>query len=352
MELPQPVHVEKIKIYGRNHQSHYGRAENVYIWFKKTGQAWNRFPDPISTSEYIYEYYLMNFEITHLMLEKGRGYAENCEWVEERGRYFGCEYFNYGSNPSYPYTDDDDSYLQFADFEVIIASDGERRRLLLSQTEESSSSTLSSLFSVVPSKKSSVVPSKKVFVSGEETERLLSSETEESPLSLSDGDTRTLENISFVSSDINTSTSYATCDWLGDDDRLCEQFKDYYFNGKNVYSACCVCGGGQHVTVSPSEEPSLSPSLQPSFPPTESQNPSRLPSTVPSILPSENPSEAPSGSPSKSMLPSSHPSVSFAELFNGDTCHYDRECKARPLFPAHVKGEELCLLRQRRIFQQ
>jgi len=77
---------------------------------------------------------------------------------------------------------------------------------------------------------------------------------------------------------------------------FCKQVGDIGFisNGKSVYEACCVCGGGQHVEAASSQRPSQVPtssssapslSIQPSF------RPSASPSSKPSNIPSNEPTE-------------------------------------------------------------
>lgn len=43
------------------------------------------------------------------------------------------------------------------------------------------------------------------------------------------------------------------------------------FHGESIYEACCICGGGDHVTISPSDNPSqtMSPTVVPSYHPTQ-----------------------------------------------------------------------------------
>ena len=55
------------------------------------------------------------------------------------------------------------------------------------------------------------------------------------------------------------STHNLGCDSI-DNLRLCEQFSQFHYNGKNTFMACCVCGGGVHESIVPSTVPSQEPS--------------------------------------------------------------------------------------------
>lgn len=96
---------------------------------------------------------------------------------------------------------------------------------------------------------------------------------------------------------------------------FCERFKDIYFLGKNTYSACCVCGGGIHHSVSPSSIPTDSPSKMPTSNPTFSQQPS-VGITV-----------APSASPTISLAPSLAPSREPESVYDDEECNRTSECK-------------------------
>jgi len=146
-----------------------------------------------------------------------------------------------------------------------------------------------------------------------------------------------------------TQTIKINCSWLGDNDHLCEKFTDCYYNAKNVFLACCVCGGGDHFSVAPSSFPSLSPSAKPSFQPSISMNPSDTPTMLPSTSPSDYPSAIPSTTPSLSLEPSNIPSRSFGVTYDGEPCNYPQECKERPLFPTSISEGERCELRKRRV---
>jgi len=120
-------------------------------------------------------------------------------------------------------------------------------------------------------------------------------------------------------------TLEVACAWLGDNSNLCANFRDRYFQAKNVFLACCICGGADHLSVAPSSKPSNGPSISPSSMPSSlpstrpssmpSLGPSALPSVMPSVVPSSKPSDGPSISPSllpsilPSLMPSSRPSV-------------------------------------------
>ena len=134
------------------------------------------------------------------------------------------------------------------------------------------------------------------------------------------------------------------CDWLGNNAHLCEQFESLEYKAKTVSLACCICGGGDHQSVSPSESPTTLPSSEPSQMPSVSVAPSDQPSRFPSISPTDIPSAIPSTSPSVSMKPSQFPSMSFGSTFDGEPCNHPRECKERPLFPTEAE----CQLRDKR----
>ena len=73
-------------------------------------------------------------------------------------------------------------------------------------------------------------------------------------------------------------------------------------NGKIVFEACCVCGGGgKHVTRTPSQVPTMFPS--------SSNMPTDLPSVNPSL--SFSPSEYPSNGPSLSKANKQSISIKF-----------------------------------------
>jgi hypothetical protein len=140
-----------------------------------------------------------------------------------------------------------------------------------------------------------------------------------------------------------------TCEWLGDNYHLCQQFRDFFFDAKNVFLACCICGGGDHVSVHPSDSPSELPSVKPSTLPSLSIKPSYVPTGLPSDSPTDSPSNEPSHEPSSSSKPSNFPSLPFGTAFDGDPCNYDSECKERPLFPTATHADEKCYLLKRRL---
>ena len=140
-----------------------------------------------------------------------------------------------------------------------------------------------------------------------------------------------------------------TCSWLGENENLCELFRDSYHDAKNVFLACCLCGGGDHRSVAPSGLPTTTPTSYPSSEPSISMNPSDAPSELPSISPSDTPTGIPSSTPSVSVKPSQFPSRVFGATYDGESCNYDRECKERPLYPTLITENERCELRKRRI---
>jgi hypothetical protein len=71
------------------------------------------------------------------------------------------------------------------------------------------------------------------------------------------------------------------CEELLECDELCDVFKnDWSSNGKNSYTACCLCGGGVHTIGSLHPTPVLSVPTSSPVSPTENQYPSELPSTT------------------------------------------------------------------------
>jgi hypothetical protein len=84
---------------------------------------------------------------------------------------------------------------------------------------------------------------------------------------------------------------------------------------KNTYSACCVCGGGMHHSVSPSSIPTSRPSMVPSSNPTLSQEPSVAETS------------SPSGSPSVSQEPSQAPVRPPGTVYDDEECNHTSECK-------------------------
>ena len=72
---------------------------------------------------------------------------------------------------------------------------------------------------------------------------------------------------------------------------FCDTLKDLWHNGKNVVGACCICGGGSHVPLPPSDIPSSPPTLIP----TEaiSESPSESPSVALSLSPTADHSISP-----------------------------------------------------------
>ena len=66
---------------------------------------------------------------------------------------------------------------------------------------------------------------------------------------------------------------------------MIEYFDDKGFvsRGKRASEACCICGGGAHISLVPSTDPSSLPSSMPSSSPSESMSPSLIPSMVPAI---------------------------------------------------------------------
>lgn len=63
-----------------------------------------------------------------------------------------------------------------------------------------------------------------------------------------------------------------SCAMFGDNEELCEQFKDFEHEAKTPALACCICGGGDHQSVAPSTSPSSQPSSEPSFQPSVSSS--------------------------------------------------------------------------------
>jgi hypothetical protein len=96
---------------------------------------------------------------------------------------------------------------------------------------------------------------------------------------------------------------------------FCERFRSVFYMDKNTYSACCVCGGGNHVSVKPSTVPSTSPTSSPSSRPTSSPEPTKTASVSPSV------------SPSVSLAPSNYPTAEVGSKFDGDSCNVDSECR-------------------------
>lgn len=95
---------------------------------------------------------------------------------------------------------------------------------------------------------------------------------------------------------------------------FCERFSTIFFLDKNTYSACCVCGGGYHITVKPSTAPSTSPTSSPSAHPTISAHPTKAATDSPSQV------------PSVSLAPSISPTTEFRSRFDGEDCNVDAEC--------------------------
>ncbi len=71
-----------------------------------------------------------------------------------------------------------------------------------------------------------------------------------------------------------------TCTQIADlPTQWCPYFEVY--NGKSPYEACCVCGGGSHLPIAPSQSPSQAPTVSPTI----SSQPSISSSDVPSAAP-------------------------------------------------------------------
>lgn len=93
---------------------------------------------------------------------------------------------------------------------------------------------------------------------------------------------------------------------------LCDRFGATIYNKKTAFQACCICNGGNHISVSPSAQP------------TTSQKPSSTPSV--SIEPTSKPSVLPSINPTVSNAPSDRPSGSIPTIYDGKACKYNIEC--------------------------
>ena len=100
----------------------------------------------------------------------------------------------------------------------------------------------------------------------------------------------------------------------GNPDLLCHQFSSIFYKDKNSYTACCVCDGGKHLSVSPSSSPSSLPTKLPSSLPTQSFEPTKDTTA--------NPSE----SPSTSFEPSAYPTGPDGQTFDDAPCRRDKEC--------------------------
>mmetsp|Transcript_16592 Transcript_16592/g.31431 ORF Transcript_16592/g.31431 Transcript_16592/m.31431 type:complete len:805 (+) Transcript_16592:127-2541(+) len=92
-----------------------------------------------------------------------------------------------------------------------------------------------------------------------------------------------------------------TCAQMGNRTSFCDIFMSdsrYFFAGKAVHEACCLCGGSDLQTIAPSESPS--------FKPTVSSSPSMVPSIQPSLSfhPTVN-SNVPSATPTFITAPPS-----------------------------------------------
>jgi hypothetical protein len=65
-------------------------------------------------------------------------------------------------------------------------------------------------------------------------------------------------------------------------DFWCDFMSQFPKDGKSTLEACCICGGGKHVPISPSSVPSIYTHM-----PSISHGPSNIPSEFPSMKPSE-----------------------------------------------------------------
>ena len=91
---------------------------------------------------------------------------------------------------------------------------------------------------------------------------------------------------------------------------FCDTLSSFWNYGKNVKLACCVCGGGYHVSYIPSTVPSVEPTT--SQEPSTSESPSSIPTELPSIQPSKKPSARPSTRPS--IAPTNEPSIQPTQI--------------------------------------
>jgi len=117
-------------------------------------------------------------------------------------------------------------------------------------------------------------------------------------------------------------------DYFKSEDGLCNQYRDIEYEGKLVNDACCVCGGGKHLSRQPSDEPTMSQA--PSLTPSVSQQPSLTPSTIPS------------STPSQSSLPSTFPSVTSGTVLDMDSCRNNADCKSAVCSDAEEPEGGLC----------
>lgn len=93
---------------------------------------------------------------------------------------------------------------------------------------------------------------------------------------------------------------------------LCDRFGSIIYRKKTAFEACCICNGGEHVSVSPSVYPTVSSS--PSINPTLSSRPSEVPSEEPSDAPSPTPVDERKGT-----------------VFDGEVCLEHIECMGKAL---------------------
>ena len=70
---------------------------------------------------------------------------------------------------------------------------------------------------------------------------------------------------------------------------FCDDVDDIWYNGKNSYLACCVCGGGAHAPLAPSTSPSAVPSALPSSAPVTGSNAPPRRTEAPTLVPSGSP---------------------------------------------------------------
>lgn len=93
---------------------------------------------------------------------------------------------------------------------------------------------------------------------------------------------------------------------------LCDRFGDVTFRKKTAFEACCICNGGEHVSVSPSAYPTVSSS--PSMKPTSSSKPSDFPTESPTAVPSPTPADEKADT-----------------IFDGHVCSEHIECMGQAL---------------------
>jgi|AntRauTorckE5430_2_1112549.scaffolds.fasta_scaffold00299_9 hypothetical protein len=66
---------------------------------------------------------------------------------------------------------------------------------------------------------------------------------------------------------LNDGTKLGCTAFEGDPEDMCTRFGKFEHEHKTAALACCLCGGGDHQSVTPSSSPSLHPSSNPSINP-------------------------------------------------------------------------------------